>query len=258
VLVTGASGGLGGAIVRACRAGGARVVATGRRADALDALHAELGDGVEPVPADLLDAADLARLLDAAGDLDVLVANAGLPASGALTSFEPGEIDRAIDVNLRAPMRLARAVVPGMIARGRGHLVFVSSLNGKSATAGSSVYAATKFGLRGFAFGLREDLRGTGVGVTTIFPGFVDEAGMFAASRVRLPLGVPLTPLGDVARAVLDAVARAPAEIDVAPLSLRLSMRLWSLAPETMTALGRRLGSGRIAEDLAAAQRDQR
>ena len=86
-------------------------------------------------------------------------------------------------MNLRAPVQLARALLPGMRERGSGHLVFISSLSGKMASAGASIYNATKFGLRGFGFALNEELRGTGVGSTTVFPGFIRDAGMFADSR---------------------------------------------------------------------------
>ena len=98
------------------------------------------------------------------------MANAALPASGPIVDFSPEQIDRALDVNLRAPIQLTRALVPGMVERGAGHVVLVSSLSGKVASIGSSLYSATKFGLRGFASGLREDLHGTGVGVTVVFP----------------------------------------------------------------------------------------
>ena len=86
--------------------------------------------------------------------MDVLVANAALPASGRVEDFEPDQIDRALDVNLRAPIQLTRALLPGMLERGRGHLVLVSSLSGKVASPRSGIYSATKFGLRGFAAGL--------------------------------------------------------------------------------------------------------
>ena len=163
--------------------------------------------------------------------IDVLVANAALPASGRLDSFSPEEIDRALDVNLRAPMQLARALVPHMVERGTGHLVFISSLSGKFASAGASVYNATKFGLRGFGFALHEELRGTGVGVTTVFPGFIREAGMFADSGVELPRGVGSRRPEDVARAVITGIDKDRAEVDVAPRSLAFGARMFGFAP---------------------------
>ena len=128
-LLTGATGGIGQAIARALAARGARLVLTGRRADVLEPLAAEIGG--RAVVCDLAEAAEVERLLGEVGDVDVLVANAALPASGALSTFSVEELDRALAVNLRAPMVLARALSAGMVARGRGHLVFVSSLYGQ-------------------------------------------------------------------------------------------------------------------------------
>ena len=115
-----------------------------------------------------------------------------------------------LEVNLRAPVALARALIPGMIDRGAGHLVFISSLQGKAATPAAPLYLATKFGLRGFALGMREDLRGHGIGVSTVFPGFIRDAGMFATSGVRLPPGVGTRSPEDVADACSRGDRRGP------------------------------------------------
>lgn len=101
-------------------------------------------------------------------DVDVLVANAGLPASGALEDYTRAELERALRVNLSAPIRPAHELVPRMLSRGRGHIVLISSLSAKAPTALASLYCATKFGLRGFGLALREDLRGSGVGVSVV------------------------------------------------------------------------------------------
>ena len=95
-----------------------------------------------------------------------------------------------IDVNLRSPIHMTHALLPGMLERGRGHLVYISSISGKVATPYSSLYNATKFGLRGFSFAMHEDLRGTGVGATAVFPGAVADAGMWADGGLDLPPGV--------------------------------------------------------------------
>ena len=120
----------------------------------------------------------------------MLVANAGVPANGLLEELSQEQIDRMLEVNLRAPIALARALMPSMIERGSGHMVFMSSLSGKAASPASSLYAATKFGLRGFALALREDLHQHGIGVSVVLPGFIRDAGMFADSGVKLPPGV--------------------------------------------------------------------
>lgn len=258
VLLTGATGGIGEAIARALHARGATVVLSGRRAEALEKLRDKLGTRAELEPADLTERADVERLAERAAAADVLVSNAGLPASGRLEEFTPEQIDRALDVNLRAPLRLARAAIPPMIERGSGHLVFVSSLAGKVATPGSGLYSATKFGLRGLAAGLREDLAPHGVGVTTVFPGFIRDAGMFADADVELPAGVGTRTPDEVAAAVVRAIERGRAEVDVAPLAMRAGAVFSSIAPVTAARLQRRLPSGKLSEAIARGQADKR
>jgi uncharacterized protein len=259
ILLTGASGGLGRAIAQALHARGARVLLSGRRRDALQKVRAELGDRAEMLVADLADPAQVSELAERSGAVDVLVANAAaLPASGQFLDFSPEQIDRSLDVNLRAPMQLTRALLPGMLERGRGHLVFISSLSGKVASTGSSVYSATKFGLRGFAAGVREDLHGTGVGVSVVLPSFVEGAGMFAESGVKLPRGVGTRRPEQVGDGVVRVIETGKAELDVAPFSLRAGALAATLAPQATARLQRRLGSEQIARQLADAQRDKR
>jgi short-subunit dehydrogenase len=145
-----------------------------------------------------------------------------------------------------------------MVERDAGHLVLISSLSGKFASAGASVYNATKFGLRGFGFALHEELRDTGVGVTTVFPGFIREAGMFADSGARLPRGVGSRTPDDVARAVIAGIEKGRAELDVAPRSLAAGARLFGFAPGVIAAVNRRLGSDPLAAAIAQGQRDKR
>jgi short-subunit dehydrogenase len=233
VLLTGATGGLGEAIARALAERGAHQVLTGRRSDALAALAAEVGG--EGVQSDLADRQEVERLVAAAGDVDVLVANAGLPGSGTLPRLEPADIDRVLEVNLRAPIMLARLLVPGMIERGHGQLVFVASFAGKVPSAGeSSIYTATKFGLRGFAHVLRAQLKRKGVGVSLVTPGPVRDAGMFARGGGKTPPFVRPSSPEDVGKAVVRAIERNAAEIDVASLGLRAIAKVSALAPATV------------------------
>jgi short-subunit dehydrogenase len=252
VLVTGATGGLGQAIARRLRSRGAELVVTGRRADVLEPLAAELGG--RAVVADLSERADVERVVTEAGDVDVLVANAALPADGPVLEYTPEQIDRAIDVNLRAPVQLGRLLAERMVVRGAGHLVFVSSLSGKVATAHSGLYSATKFGLRGFASGLRQDLRGTGVGVSCIFPGPIAEAGMFADSGAEMPRFVRQRRPDDVARAVERAVERDVHEIDVADFGSRVWGVFGQVAPATMAWVNHRLGGTDIAAAISGSE----
>jgi short-subunit dehydrogenase len=136
--------------------------------------------------------------------------------------------------------------------------VLISSLAGKIPSPESSVYCATKFGLRGFGYSLNVELRETGVGVTTIFPGFVRDAGFFAKSGVRLPPGVGTSSPQDVADAVVTGIESDKAEIDVAPIAIRSSARLFGAAPGLVVTAGRRLGGARLAAAVAAGQREIR
>lgn len=257
VLLTGASGGLGQAIARALAARGAKLLLTGRRTEVLEPLAAEL-EGARTIAADLNSREDLQRLLAEAGEVDILIANAGLSGSGTLESFTVPEIDKALEVNLTAPIVLAHALAPRMVARRSGHLLFVSSLSGKAANAGGAIYSATKFGLRGFALSLRADMRPHGVGVSVVLPGFIREAGMFAETGTKLPPGVGTRTPKDVADAVVKAIERNIGELDVAPLALRLGSTIASVAPELAAAVTRRAGADQIAAQHAKAHRGKR
>jgi short-subunit dehydrogenase len=256
VLLTGATGGIGHAIARRLHGAGASLVLTGRRTDVLTPLAEELGG--RAIAVDLVDREAPARLLEEAGDVDVLVANAALPASGLVDSFSVDEIDRALDVNLRAPIVLARLLGPKLAERGSGHLVFISSLAGKAAAPRSSLYSATKFGMRGFALGLRADLHAHGVGVSTVFPGFIRDAGMFAESGAKLPRGVGTRAPEDVAQAVQRAIERNKAEVVVAPAGLRLGSLFGGLAPGFAERATRRMGGDKIAAATAEGQAEKR
>jgi short-subunit dehydrogenase len=257
ILLTGATGGLGHALAKAFAARGARLVLSGRRPEVLESLAASFPDAVV-APADLTDPASVRALGEAHPDVDVLVANAGMPGSGTLESFSEAEIDRVLDVNLRAPIVLSRLYVPRMKERGSGHLVFMSSLSGRAPVAGGALYAATKFGLRGFGASLRADLRGSGVGVSIVSPGFVHDAGMFADSGAELPPGFRTVSPERVADATVTAVERDRGEITVAPLELRLGTALAAVAPDFASKVSNRLGGDRIAERMAEGQADKR
>ena len=256
VLLTGATGGIGNAIARALAARGANLILTGRRTEVLEPLAAELG--ARALAVDLAERPEVERLAAEAGELDILVANAALPASGSLDSFSLEQVDRALDVNLRAPIVLAHILAPQMVSRGRGHLVFISSLAGKASTPRTALYNASKFGLRGFAGALRADLHETPVGVSTIFPGFISDAGMFADADVKLPPGVGTRTPEDVANAVVRAIEQDRGEVEVAPLPLRASTLFASVAPETAGRMARMLGSDDVTRAMAAGQRDKR
>ena len=252
-LLTGATGGLGRAIAKALAARGAHVALSARKAEALAALAAELpGDGHRVLVADLAEPGAAERLAAEAGEVDVLVANAGLPASGLLTDFTSEQVSRALRVNLEAPMLMARALSPAMVERGSGHLVFVSSLSGKAASPRSSIYNATKFGLRGFALGLRTDLGPKGIGVSLVSPGFIREAGMFAEAGGKPPPGMGTGTPQQVGAAVVKAVEQDKVEVAVAPFPQR-ALAHFALASPGISV---RVQSGSAGQKAAKAVAD--
>ena len=173
-LVTGASRGIGAATVRALAAASFRVIAAARDRAALDRLAAEpeVGMGAEALTLDVTEDGDLARL--DGREIDLAVLNAGIITSTRpFHQQEMAEVDRQIAVNLRGAMAVTHRVLPGMIARQRGHLVFVTSLIALHPFPNVAIYAATKAGLHGFAQTLRMELAGTGVRVSEIAPGRV-------------------------------------------------------------------------------------
>jgi uncharacterized protein len=258
-LVTGATGGIGRAIAHRLHERGAHVLLSGRREAVLDELVGELGgDRADALPADLESTASARELVARAGRVDVLVANHALPASGRLDEYTQEQVDRAIDVNLRAPIQMAHAVLPQLQERGSGHLVFVSSLSGKVASARASIYSATKFGLRGFATSLHDELEREGIGVTTVFPGFISEAGMWADSGLEMRRGVGLRSPGQVADAVVRGIESNRSEIDVAPITLRAGAWAAGISQTAVQRIQRLAGADGMTKALADAQRDKR
>jgi short-subunit dehydrogenase len=258
-LLTGATGGLGRAIAKALAERGATLTLSGRSAEALEALAADLpGDGHRALPSDLAEPGAAEKLAAEAGPIDVLVANAGLPGTGRLPDFAPEELNGALRVNLEAPMHLARALEPGMLERGSGHMVFISSLSGKSATPLSSVYNATKFGLRGFALGLRADLDPLGIGVSIVSPGTIREAGMYADSGADPIPGLGTGSPQQVAAAVVRAIEQNKVEVAVAPVQQRLLAHFALANPGIAVKIASGDAGQKAAANVAAGQADKR
>lgn len=231
-LLTGAAGGLGRAIATALAERDTKLILSGRNREALEELASSLpGSGHRILVADLGEPGVGEQLAETAGDFDIFIANAGLPGSGTPTELSAEEIQRVMRVNLEAPMLTARALVPKMVERGEGHMVFISSLSGKAAAPESSLYNATKFGVRGFALGLCADLRPKGVGVSVISPGYVREAGMFARTGIDPPPGRGTVPAEEVGSAVVRAIERNKVEVVVGGTPHRAIAHLSLVSP---------------------------
>jgi len=222
VFVTGASSGFGAQIARRFAADGARVVTAARRLDRVKALAAELGPNVLPLELDVRDRsavdAAVASLPAEFAEIDVLVNNAGL-ALGLAPAHEadPDEWQQMIDTNCSGLVHCARAILPGMVARGRGHVVNLGSVAGTYPYPGGNVYGATKAFVHQLSLNLRADLHGTGVRVTCVEPGLVGGTefstvrfGGNAERAAAVYEGTGALTPDDVAEAVHWAVAQPP------------------------------------------------
>lgn len=179
-LITGASGGIGGAIARALHASGATVALTGTRKDALDALAGELGDRAHVVPADLSNAEAIAGLVEEAGNavgqIDILVNNAGLTRDMLSMRLTDEDWATVLDVNLGAAFRLSRAVMRGMMQRRWGRIVNITSIVGVTGNAGQANYAASKAGMIGMSKSIAQEVAARGITVNCLAPGFIETA----------------------------------------------------------------------------------
>ena len=176
-LVTGASGGIGGAIARALHKQGATVTLSGTRADALEKLKGELGDRAHAIAARMDDAADLHRLLKdaeaAMGKLDILVNNAGITRDNISMRMKDEEWEKVLQVNLTGTFRLTRAAMRGMMRRRFGRVINITSIVGVTGNAGQANYAAAKAGLIGMSKSLAQELASRAITVNCVAPGFI-------------------------------------------------------------------------------------
>ncbi|RVU18822.1 3-oxoacyl-[acyl-carrier-protein] reductase [Methylobacterium oryzihabitans] len=218
-LVTGATGGLGGAIARALHAQGAHVAVSGTRRDALDALAGELGERIHVVEANLSDTAAVEALVPAAeaalGGLDILVNNAGITRDNLFMRMKDEEWDAVIAVNLTAAFRLSRAAVKGMMRRRHGRIVNVGSVVGSTGNAGQGNYAAAKAGLVGLTKALAAEVASRKITVNCIAPGFIASPMTDALTdkqREGILGTVPMGRLGEGAEIAAAAVYLASDE----------------------------------------------
>ena len=218
-LVTGASGGIGGAIARALHRQGATVAISGTKREALDGLAAELDGRTHVLPCNLADKAEVEKLVPAAeaamGQLDILVNNAGITRDGLFMRLKDEDWDEVIAVDLTAGFRLARAAVRGMMRRRDGRIIGITSVVGVTGNAGQGNYAAAKAGMIGMTKSLAQEVASRGVTVNCIAPGLIETAmtsGLADKQRETILGRVPLGRLGSAADIAAAAVFLASPE----------------------------------------------
>jgi NAD(P)-dependent dehydrogenase (short-subunit alcohol dehydrogenase family) len=234
VLLTGAGGGLGRHIADALVRRGARLVAS----DETDELLAGVPEAEVRLAADLrdLDATEglMGRCEDAVGPLDVLINNAGVEFTGSYERQTREELEDLVHVNVLAPMALIRAALPGMLGRGTGHVVNLSSIAGKGPSPFLTSYGASKAALAQLTRSLRVEHRGSGVGFSAISPGFVERDGMYArmaAAGDTAPFTLGTSPPERVAVAVCEAIEGDQPERVVAARPMRPLFAMAELSP---------------------------
>jgi 3-oxoacyl-[acyl-carrier protein] reductase len=235
-LVTGASGGIGGAIARAIHAQGGTVALSGTRQPALDALAAELGERVAVCPADLREAGSAEALIAAAeaavGPLTILVNNAGFTRDMLALRMTDNDWQGVLDVDLSAPFRLIRAGLRGMLKRRAGRIINIASIVGVTGNAGQSNYAAAKAGLIGMSKSLAQEVGSRGITVNVIAPGFVETAmtdGLPDTQKTKLLDAIPLGRMGrpeDIAAAAVYLAADEAAWVTGATLHVNGGMAM--------------------------------
>jgi short-subunit dehydrogenase len=249
VLVTGSSRGIGMALAERFADAGANVSVAARGEGPLRELAERIGGRAHV--ADLTDAEDrrglVARVEEAGGPLDVLVNNAGVDLTGAFDALSADELERVFTLNALAPAELARQALPGMIARGRGHIVNVSSLAGVAVLPGMAAYSATKAALTHLTAGLRADLRGLPIGTTVVEAGLIKPTELaesvlaYAPTRAAFARLYRIGMLSDthvdvVADAVVAAVASGRRHVRL-PKRARLTPALVESARRTVELL---------------------
>jgi 3-oxoacyl-[acyl-carrier protein] reductase len=205
-LVTGASGGIGAAVVRTLQAQGATVACSGTRRDALDALAAELGERVHVVPCDLADTAAVERLIGEAeaamGRVDILVNNAGLTRDNLALRIKDDDWRLVLEVNLTSAFKLARGALRGMMKRRWGRIIGITSIVAVTGNPGQANYAASKAGMIGMTKSMAAEVATRGITVNCVAPGFIETAMTDALGddqRQRLLANIPVGRMGEAA-----------------------------------------------------------
>lgn len=256
-IVTGASRGLGVVIAEALAAQGVHLALAARSAEDLETTVSKVearGVRAVAVPTDVTDKDALENLIrtteDHLGRVDILVNNAGVEHYQPYQEYDFDMIEKIMTTNLLSAQWLTRLALPAMLGRGRGHIVNIASVAGKTPVPYNAIYSASKHGLVGFSWSLREELHGTGVGVSVVCPGFVADSGMFAGwSKGEKPPGLTSTVRPEkVGEATVAAIEKNKGEVIVGPPAMKLT----KMIPHGVSgAIGRRVGAYRFLETSA-------
>ena len=238
VLVTGATSGVGMQVAKDLHAKGYSVYATGRSKDALQELETQ---GIHVIEADLLVEDSLDDVINQCPALDIVVFSAGVGTFALAHDTTDEQIEQMMRVNVTAPMKLTRRILPSMIERKSGHLIYIASQAGKIATPKASVYAATKHALIGYANATRMEVQAHGIHVTTINPGpidtpfldLADSTGTYKTSLKKFLLSVE-----EVSNAVVRVINRPVREVDL-PWYMGISSKVYGMAPGIIERVGR-------------------
>lgn len=236
-LVTGASGGIGGAIAKALHAQGAEVILSGTREEALRTLASELGDRTHVMTANLGDAASIAALAKQAeevadGGIDILINNAGVTKDGLMLRMKDEDWDAVLNVNLTSGFRLSRALLRGMMKRRWGRVIGISSIVGATGNPGQANYAASKAGMVGFTKSLTQEVANRGITANVVAPGFIRTAmtdALDEGQHEKLLTAVPAGRLGtpeDIAASVVYLASEEAAYVTGATVHVNGGMAM--------------------------------
>ncbi|MEK4531570.1 SDR family NAD(P)-dependent oxidoreductase [Solibacillus sp. FSL K6-1554] len=238
VFITGATSGIGRIITEMLVKKGHTVYATGRNDSAINYLN---GIGAVAYKADLTIPSQIDEVVSQLPPIDIAILNAGLGYFESAVDLADREIDQMLDVNVRAPIYLAKRLAPAMIAKKNGHFIFVGSQGGKVATKKASVYAASKHAITGFVNGLRLELAEYNIHVTGIYPGpidtpFIQKAD--ATNAYKEAIGKFLLPPEKVAKEVVDSIEKRPREVNL-PRIMSVTSKLYAVAPALVEFVGK-------------------
>ena len=247
-VVTGNSRGIGPYISKTLAREGATIVGVARSEDGLTATQREIeaeGGKCYSITEDLSKTASISRVIaravDLTGEIDILINNAGREKYQYFHRNDEGDVAAILDLNLYAPMELTRLLLPTMLERG-GHIVNIASLGGKKGVIYNSIYSASKAGMIMWTDSLRQELRGTKVGISVICPGYISDDGMFADGGVDAPALLGTSSPQKVADAVLDAIHKRKPEIIVNSGPMRPLLAIGQLFPSFADAVVRWVG----------------